>query len=296
MGIKIRSFTYEDLPVLIDLLNKTYEGSYEFVPYSDERLRPWIQEGKLKILMAVNNSRILGTVTYNDGQWGEEIRWLAVNENTDRKTIENELVKEAEKHVKGEKVFTAVDAGSPKINDWIERGYKLEGGLYHMVAKLNGIKPLLKVPEDVILRSLKLEEEKEIVEVVNTAFGWERMQLGTVQKWKADYAPFNEEWIHVAETCGKIVSVVASRPDVNYNKAFNGKRGYLGPAATLSEYRNKNLASALTLRAMNFLFNNGMNSVALHTSEQNIPSVTLLNKLGFKVGHNWKFLHKYLRY
>jgi ribosomal protein S18 acetylase RimI-like enzyme len=81
---------------------------------------------------------------------------------------------------------------------------------------------------------------------------------------------------------------------VEYNKHFNGNRGYLGPAATLPEYRGNNLASAVTRRAMNFLFEKGMNSVALYTQEQNVASVTMVRKLGFRVGHHWKFMRRSL--
>jgi ribosomal protein S18 acetylase RimI-like enzyme len=98
----------------------------------------------------------------------------------------------------------------------------------------------------------------------------------------------------VFEIDKKIVSVVVSRPDVEYNEFFSGRRGYLGPIATIPEHRGKNLASALTRQAMNFLFEKGMDSAALYTSEQNVPSVNLLRKLGFKVGHHWKLMRKNL--
>jgi len=294
MATQIRNFTEKDFPILIRLLNETYRDSYEFIPYTEERLRLWIQDGKFKILMAVENDEVLGTAAYNDSRWGEEIDWLAVSENPKKKMIENALVREAEKYVKGATVFTGVDEGSPRIQDWIERGYKLEGGLCHMVSRLDGIKPLPKVPEGIILRCLRSDEEKEFVEAVNAGFGSERVKAGVIQQWKNDCPPFNEEWIHIAEMENKIVSVVASRPDANYNKFLGGRRGYLGPAATLAEYRGKGLASALTCRAMNYLFEKQMDSVALYTSEQNISSITLLQKLGFKTGHHWKFMRKNL--
>jgi len=294
MPIHVRNFTDKDLPILVDLLNETYKNAYEFVPYSEEKIRFWIRERKLKILVAAKNGEVLGSVAYNDGHWGEEIEWLAASEIPNRKTIENELVKEVEKYVKGKTVFAVIDAGSPKINEWIERGYKIEGGLYHLVARLDGLKHLPKVPKSIILRSLKPEEEKVFVEAVNAGFGWERIKQDLVQKWKSESSCFSEEWIHVAESNNRIVSVVVSRLDVEYNKFFSGKRGYLGPAVTLPEYRGKNLASALTLRAMNFLFEKGINSVALYTSEQNIPSITLLQKLDFIVEHRWKFMRKSL--
>jgi ribosomal protein S18 acetylase RimI-like enzyme len=77
-------------------------------------------------------------------------------------------------------------------------------------------------------------------------------------------------------------------------KHLHLNRGYLGPAATLPEFRNKHLASALTVRAMNFLFEKGMNSVILGTSEQNVSSIALLRGLGFQVENVRKILRKEL--
>lgn len=131
---------------------------------------------------------------------------------------------------------------------------------------------------------------------MNAGFGWERLKMGIIQEWKDDCPPFTEEWVHVAESINKLVSVVASRPDANYNKNFKGKRGYLGPAATLPEFRGKKLASILTLRAMNLLFEKGLDCVALYTAEQNVASTTLLKKLGFEIGHHWKFMRKNLEH
>jgi ribosomal protein S18 acetylase RimI-like enzyme len=253
-----------------------------------------MREGRLKIFVAGENHEIIGTAAYHDGHWGEEVEWVAVCNTRDGKAVEDALVLEVEKHVKKGKVFTSVDEGSPRISDWIARGYRPEGGLYHMVADLNGVRPLPEVASGVIVRSLKHDEENEFVGVVNAGFGWERLKPGEVQRWKAEAPYFREDWIHVAECDGKIVSAVVAKQDVEYNKSFKGSRGYLGPAATLPEYRGKNLACALTRRAMNFLFEKGMNSVALYTQEQNVASVALLRKLGFRVGHHWKFMRKNL--
>ena len=294
MTVLIRNFSDKDLPALVELRNETRRESYEFIPFSEEKLRSQIHDWNLKVLIAEENGEVLGSVAYNSGHWGEEIEWLIVSESPNRKLVENVLVWEIENYIKGETVFTVVDAGNPKIDEWAERGYKPEGGLYHMVARLDGLKPLPKVPEGVIVRSLKSEEEKEFVEAVNVGFGWERLKLGVIEKWKSECPSFSEEWIHVVELGSEIVSVIVSRPDVNYNKFFGGKRGYLGPAATFPEYRGKNLASALTRRAMNFLFEKGMDSAALYTTERNVPSVTLLRKFGFEIGHRWKFMRKNL--
>jgi len=294
MVIQIRCFDGKDLPILVKLLNEKYADSYEFVPYTADVLLSRIKENNLKVFVAEENSEVLGSAAYADGHWGEEIEWLAVSKIPKQKLVKEALVSEIEKQVKGETVFTVVDVESQEMEEWTARGYKAEGGLYHMVARLDGLRPLPKIPEGTVLRSLKPDEEERFVEAVNAGFGRERVTMGSIAKWKSESPPFNEEWIHVAELDNKIVSVVVSKPDTEYNNFFNGKRGYLGPAATLPEYREKNLASALTCRAMNFLYEKGMDSVALYTSEENIPSITLLQKLGFNVGHRWKFMRKKL--
>lgn len=292
MEIRIRDFSDQDLPCLVRLVNEAYKEAYQFYPYNEERLRLWIKDGKLEILVAEAGGEFSGSAAYSDGQWGEEIEWLYVTRTQDRKIMENMLVNEIEKCIKRATVFTAVDAQSSRESEWEERGYRPDSGLYHMVAKLDRVKPLPSAPERVVLRSLRLDEEKEFVEAVNAGFGWQRVKMGDIQRWKPESPPFDEEWIQIAEIGNRIVSIVVAKPDTYYNRFFNGKRGYLGPATTLSEHRNRNLASALTVQAMNFLVEKRMDSVALYTSEQNISSMTLLQKLGFETRHHWRFMRK----
>ena len=292
MVVQIRNFADKDMPSLIRLLNETYKDSYEFTPITEDTIRFQIEERGAKFLIAEEKNEIRGVVAYRNGFWGEEIRWLAASENQDRRLVEDMLVREIEKYVKREKVFTTLDEGSPRISEWIKRGYQAEGGLYHLTVTLKDTMPLSKVPEGVTIRSLRPEEEKELVEAVNKGFGWERLKLGALQEWKSDFPPFGEEWVQVAELEGKIVSVVVAKPDTYHNKLFGANRGYLGPAVTIPECQGKSLASALTCRAMNFLFEKGYNPIVLHTQEQNIPSVTLLKRLGFEISHHWKFMRK----
>jgi len=291
--VKIRFFTEKDASNVVKLLNEHYRDSYEFIPYTEEGLLSEIRERKLQVLIAEEADAIKGLIAYGSGPWGEEIEWLSVQPQFNSRKVEDLLVQEVEKLVKGDKVFTVVDADSPEIQKWIQRGYKVEGGLYHMTAELDVPKPLPLVPEKAILRSLRRGEEQEMVDLVNKAYGWERLRLESIKRWKERDPAFSEEWIHVAEFDGKLVSVVVSRINREYNEYFGGKRGYLGPAATLPEYQHRGFASALTCKAMNFLLDKGMNSVALYTSETNKASVPLLKKLGFKISHHWKFLYKY---
>jgi len=294
MAVIIREFVDGDMSRVLQLLNEQRRGSHEFVPFAEERLLSLMREGRLKIFVAEESHETLGTAAYHDGHWGEEVEWVAVCNVPDGKAVEDALVLEVEKHVKKGKVFTTVDEGSPLVSNWISRGYRPEGGLYQMVADLDGVKPLPQVAKSFIIRSLRKGEENEFVSVVNAGFGWERLKSGEVQRWKVEAPYFSEDWVHVAECDGRIVSAVVAKQDVEYNRSFKGSRGYLGPAATLPDCRGRKLASALTRRAMNFLFEKGMSSAALYTQEQNVASVALLQKLGFHVGHHWKFMWKNL--
>lgn len=294
MAIQTRKFVEADLGQLAKLLNETYNDSYEFAPFIEQKLLSWIREARLEVLIAEADGKFLGSAAYSDGHWGEEIVWLSARGILNRKLIEKVLVEQAERLVVKGAVFVAVDAGSPKIGEWIERGYKEENGLYHMVARLDVTKPVPAIPENVVLRSLRVDEEKEFVQTVNAGFSSERLKTGCIGKWKAENPPFNEDWVQIAEAEGKIVSAVVAKPDTYNGESFKGKRGYLGPATTLQDYRGKSLASALTRRAMNFLFENDMQSVALYTGEQNVASVALLKRLGFEVGHHWKFMRRVL--
>jgi ribosomal protein S18 acetylase RimI-like enzyme len=292
MALQIRSFEVQDLLTLVRLLNEARQGSHEFIPLTEEEVSSRIQEGKSSVLVAEKDGEIVGSATYNDGYWGEEIRWLSIRGGPDQKLIEDALVKKAEELVRKGSVFISVDAGSPRTNEWIDRGYVPSGGLYQMIARLSSLRPLPTLPEAFRVGSMKPGEEQEVVATVNAVFGWDRLRPDFVEKGKVDSPPFSEEWVHVAYHESKVVSVVVAWPAVKFNAYFGAKRGYLGPAATLAGYRAKKLASVLTVRAMNFLFEKGFDQVVLHTSELNVPSVTLLRNLGFEVGHDIKFLKK----
>jgi ribosomal protein S18 acetylase RimI-like enzyme len=296
MTIQVSEFTKKHLLVIVRLLNEEYEGSHEFIPFNEERVLSQIRRRDLKILIAEENGRVLGLIgTRSEERSEEDIFWLAAHEGQDQATVESILVNEFEKNAKSDTVSTMVDEGSPRIKDWTSRGYVLQPGFQRMSAKLNGLKPVPTVDESIKLRSLRPDEEEKLVQVVNAGFGWRRLEPGCFKIWKSDDPPFSEDWVQVAETAGRIVSAVVPRPDTDSIKYLHLNRGYLGPAATLPEFRNKHLASALTAGAMNFLFQKGMDSVRLGTSEQNVSSIVLLRGLGFQVDVVRKIMRKKLK-
>lgn len=296
MTIRIREFEDTHLPSIGRLLNQEYGDSFEFIPFSDERILSQIRRRDLRILVAEENSNVLGLIATRLEERGEvNINWLSAQEGPERRIIENMLLQRVEENVKGDTLSASADEESSEINDWISRGYVLNPGWLKMSAKLDGLKPVPKVSEGTVLRSLRPEEEEDFVEVVNTGFGWQRLKPGDIKAWKSEDQPFSEDWVQVAEINERIVSVVVAKPDTDFNKYTHLNRGYLGPATTLQEYRSKHLASALTARAMNFLYEKGLNSVRLGTSELNLSSIALLRSLGFQVDNVRKILRKKLK-
>jgi ribosomal protein S18 acetylase RimI-like enzyme len=298
MTIQISELANKNLLIIARLLNEEYKGSHEFIPFTEERTISEIRKRSLKVLIARENNKVLGVIgthTHAEEQLEEHVSWLAARKGYNQVAIENMLVNEIEKNAKGGTVLTMIDEGSPKINDWINRGYVLCPGFQQMSAKLDSLKPIPELAEGIQLRSLQPDEEEKLIEVTNAGFGWQRLEPGILEIWKSEDPPFNEDWVQVAEINKRIVSAVVAKPDTDYMKYLHLKRGHLGPAATLPEFRNKHLASALTAKAMNFLFEKGMESVRLGTSEENISSVTLLRNLGFRVNIVRKTLRKELK-
>jgi ribosomal protein S18 acetylase RimI-like enzyme len=298
MTIQISKLVNRHLPVAVGLLNEEYRNSYGFIPFDEERVLSQIRQRGLKVLVAEENGDVLGLIgthTHAEEHLEEHISWLAACRGHNQGAVENILVNEIEKDAKGGIVITMIAEGSLRINDWINRGYTLQAGFQQMSATLEGLKPVPEVAEGFKLRSLRPDEEKKLVAAVNTGFGWQRLKPGDLETWKSENPPFTEDWVQVAESGERIASAVVARPDTEYVKYLHLKRGHLGPAATIPEFRNKHLASALTARAMNFLFKRGMDSVTLGTSEQNLSSIALLRGLGFQVDVVRKILRKELK-
>lgn len=290
--MKIRTYASTDVPSLVRLLNETQGKEYEFVPYTEKNFLLEVGEGDATVLVA-EEREVEGFAVLYRGEHGEELRWLCVRRGKRRRQVEDLLVSCIEKEARGERLFVVVDSQDAfRIADFVRRGYEVYGGLYQMTIKFTQPLPTPPVPEGVVLRSLAPNEENALIKTVNISFKGERLRSGVIEKWKNQDPLFNEEWIHVAETEGKIISVAVAKRDREFNEFFHQKQGYIGPVATLPNYAKRGIAKALTCKAMNFLLSKGMDSVCIYTTENNIASQRLFKSLGFEVTHNWKFLRK----
>lgn len=294
--MELRPYCEAGLPELVSLLNRAYRGSrYEFIPYTEEKLRAEL-EGAGSVLLATNEQgRIIGLALLRQEWYGEEVM-LCARPGPKRQEIEASLLPAIEREAQTGRVIALVDAEDQEgLTFFSSRGYQPESGFYQMVAELDRTRPLPPVPKGYLLRSLKSREEEALIRLVNAAYQGERLRSGVLARWKAEDPSFNEEWVQVAEYEGELVAAVVARTDREFNEHYHANRGYLGPAATLPVHQGKGLGKALTARAMDLLRERGIQAVCLYTWEGNAAALRVTKDLGFRIGHQWKILVKSVR-
>ncbi len=293
--MKLRPYRQEDLPELVHLVNEVYKSSYEFIPYTDEKLHKELKDARAVYIATDERGRVRGLARLHREWYGEEIR-LCVLPGPEHHKTEELLLSAIEQEASNERVSTVIDvANHQQLNFFISKGYQAESSFYQMIATLDEPRFLPPLPQGYHLRSLGPDEEEAFVQLVNTAYEGERLRPGAFTRWKTEDPAFTTEWVHVAEYKGRLVAAVVARTDREFNKHYHAKRGYLGPAATLPTHQGKGLGKALTARAMNFLRERGLQQVSLYTWEGNPAAVSVTQSLGFRVGHQWQILAKPVR-
>jgi ribosomal protein S18 acetylase RimI-like enzyme len=142
---------------------------------------------------------------------------------------------------------------------------------------------------------MRESEESQVIDVVNAAYGKRRLTQDHFDRWRREDPLFNEDWILVAISDGKMVGVLCLRQDLQYSRVLRRRRGYVGPAATLPQYRSRGIGKALNWHGMKFLKAQGLNEASLYTAENNLPVHRMVSALGYERRYTWKRFKKTLR-
>lgn len=286
---QIRKYEEDDLYALVKIVNENYmdypDFFHEFIPYTEETLRSKV-EGR-PIIFVAKNQTIEGFITCYIAPWGTTIDTLCVKRGPNRKKIEDMLISKVEEGAKGWKVVVFLSSDSPRIADFEKKGYEIYGGLYHMTTNLDHVYPVPPVPKGVTLRSMRTGDADAVTQAFYNPeeVGQSIFKPGFTRVWK-------EDWNHVAELDGKIISVICTRPEHKYNEYYHAKRAEIWGPITLPEHREKGLGKALTCRALNSLREKGMEEAAFEATEDCWVLDHRIS-LGFKAKKHWKFLRKY---
>jgi len=290
--VQIRKALSDDIDAMIQLANGFYRDTYEFTGFSNSDFV--LGKNDNFALVAMSDGSCVGCVmvespsTFASDE--AEITILAVS-GVGKRSVEELLIEAAEKNVGTAHVSFWVGKDDDRIGWLLSRGYLAEPGYSHFVADLAKL-PEKPPVQNVQVRSMKLSEENEVIRVVNAAFGKARLTQEAIDRWRRDDPLFTEDWILVAVSNGEIVGVTCMRQDLHYNKVFRKRRGYMGPAATLPNYRTRGINKAINWYGLRFLKDRGMSEAALYTAENNLPVLKLVSSLGYEYRYTWKRFKK----
>ena len=290
--IEIRRYEKSDLSRLVKIVNANHEGYpdffYEFIPYTEETLRPKVEEQPL--VFVAENQGIEGFIECSK-DWGVRVDMLCVKPGPRRKEIEHMLISKVEEEAKGHKVTVWLSSDS-RIAELGKRGYETYGGFYHLVRSLSIDIPTPPLPDGVTLRSMSKGEEETITQIFYDPkhIGPNIFKQGFTKVWK-------EDWNHIAEWDGKIVAIACTRPRQAFNKYFNAKRAEIWGPIALPECRKHpdyrgTIAKPLVCRVLNSLREKGMKEAVVWDVEWPPEHIDLCMSLGFRVKNHWKFLSK----
>lgn len=131
------------------------------------------------------------------------------------------------------------------------------------------------VPENCTLSSLKCEEdERQWEELISKSFDFE-CKIDKHLKCEEIYSP---ERVFILKCNNKVVATAAAW----YREEFEKNAGYLHMVAVDTEYRGLGFSKLVVLKAIEYMKNEGRESVILKTDKFRVAAVNLYEKLGFE--------------
>ncbi len=286
----VRRYRPTDLTRLLELYNAARANDHEFIPRTEAQLQAELDTAG-SIWLATERERPIGAAFHYPRWYGDEIVPIT-DPDVDAARVQAELLDRVEADVAGGEAVVAVASARTDQMAFLEsRGYAAEGGLIQLVTDLHSERAIPALPDGHRLRQLEPAEKADFVEMVNTAYGAERLSLAEVERWRS-YRGWTEAWVHVVDDGERLVAGVVARPDQAYNEFFGANRGYLGPAAVIPGYGRQGLGRALTAASLNFVRSHQMDHASLYTTQNNRAVHRLTDQLGFWIAHAWTFMKK----
>ncbi|MHA1626314.1 MAG: GNAT family N-acetyltransferase [Candidatus Asgardarchaeia archaeon] len=283
--MSFKKITTENLDEVIEKINKLRKNEYEYVPFDKEYLKYRMRKRDLFLLEGEGFSCFIYV-----RRWGDSLNLSISSDDESFELCLDKVLDYVKRVYNSTKVGFSVDEEERfKVELLKRRGFKVKGYLHHMVCEIDGIREAREI-RGVSLRSLREYELDDLIELINKAYGHERLRRDSVKEW-FKIPSFNYDWIHVAESDGKIVSAVCTREDYRYNVYYGDKRCHIGPVGTLHEYRRRGIARALLLRSLNFFYEMGFDSASLYVEGDN-PAKHIYENIGFVKKRSFILLEK----
>ncbi len=283
--MRIRPYSESDIAELTNLVNEAQRGSNEFIPRTERDVQERLA-GASCVLLAIDEEDSIAGFVYLRQDWYAETLTLSVRPGRSQDEIADLLLPIIEPQNKTGVVSTSIEPqNQSRLTLFTGRGYARESSLFRLIAPLDRPQAVPQVTAGYVIRSLRPDEEDALIKLANSAYQGDRLRPGILARWREGDPTFDSDLIQVAEYEGELVALVVAKSDLMYNKHFNARRGYLGPAGTLPTHRGNNLSKGLTAQAMNLLRERGMDTACLHTWDKNPSALAVATSLGFRVDH-----------
>jgi ribosomal protein S18 acetylase RimI-like enzyme len=300
----LRRFEKTDLPNLISLLNEAEKNLRDFRPYSEEEFSLNILQDEAfdpnGLILALEDHNIVGAafslvdpeyVSFQNQKRGF-LRWIRVRNQTHADELRNKLLEASLKFIALNGITEAL-VSVPSHNQTDLDYYEKAG--FTVTRRFNYMeRPILQHSEDNSLPTgyewthFHLGEEAEWVNCINTAFkkhwGKRPTSLNEFSRWVADPA-FDPTGVIGIRRNGVLVGVIYCEIDSSYVDYTRRKRSMLWIIGVIPSERGLGLGEKLTIQGLNWSASNGMEIAALFVDSENLPAVTLYQKLEFKTAY-----------
>ncbi|MCK4445149.1 MAG: GNAT family N-acetyltransferase [Thermoplasmata archaeon] len=141
--------------------------------------------------------------------------------------------------------------------------------------------------EEFLLKETTEDQLAELMNVINDSFlesdapNFTPMLLETLQKWKD--VTQSVVRILLGRIDGAVVGECISEIELEYNKIHDVKTGWIESLGIRKEHRRKGIGKALLVDGMNWLLDQGMDTLYIGVDEQNPTALNIYRSVKFEI-------------
>jgi len=223
------------------------------------------------------------------------ISWLGVLPEYRRRGVGKALVQKAIESLKErgmEIAETALDSTREVcIRLFEDLGFRLIRSSSFMKMSLDKIPFNIGENREVDMRKLDVTSEEDIIllnnlenECFKEHFNYRPSQIEETRHWLLENPWLQWQAYFFAELEGKSVGYISIGIDEKYNREKETLSGWINDIGVLKPFRRRGIGTALMLKGLNELKNEGLENALLYVDDENpTKAIKLYEKIGFKI-------------
>ena len=223
------------------------------------------------------------------------ISWLGVLPEYRRRSVGKALAQKAIESLKErgmEIAETALDSTREVcIRLFEDLGFRLIRSSSFMKMSLDKIPFNIGENREVDMRKLDVTSEEDIIllnnlenECFKEHFNYRPSQIEETRHWLLENPWLQWQAYFFAELEGKSVGYISIGIDEKYNREKETLSGWINDIGVLKPFRRRGIGTALMLKGLNELKNEGLENALLYVDDENpTKAIKLYEKVGFKI-------------